>query len=105
MHVSLLNRCIILSQLIASFENSVYVLEQVTVLVYDLELSEILLLFLHSLLEFLNLFWREISIFLFDLSTLNLLKELLLTNEVVQQRQLGVDLLYFHFCLLHFRCV
>ena len=93
--VPLLDSGIVLSQLVASLQDGVDVLEQVALFVNDLALLEVVLLDTDSVPALLDLLRGEMREVRVDLPSFELLEELLLADEVVEQGQLLVDFVYF----------
>ena len=95
MLVPLLDSGIVLSQLVASLQDGVDVLEQVALFVNNFALLEVVLLDTDSVSALLDLLRGEMREFRVDLPSFELLEELLLAYEVVEQSQLLVDFVYF----------
>ena len=93
--VPLLDSGVVLSQLVASLQDGVDVLEQVALFVNDLALLEVVLLDTDSVPALLDLLRGEMREVWVDLPSFELLEELLLADEVVEQGQLLVDFVYF----------
>ena len=93
--VPLLDSGVVLSQLVASLQDGVDVLEQVALFVNDLALLEVVLLDTDSVPALLDLLRGEMREVRVDLPSFELLEELLLADEVVEQGQLLVDFVYF----------